>query len=77
MIRSKVKLVDVAAGGYVAIEESPLATRQRQLERVDDLPRQIVLHLEDVAHVHLRGLGPEDRPSGCLDELRHETEPLT
>ena len=51
-------------------EHALLARGERQRQRLDDLPGEIVLELKDIVQRHLRRLRPEQPAALRLDELR-------
>ena len=60
--------------GDVALEHVLLARRQRQRERGDDAPGELVLDLEHVADRHLRGVGPQQGAARRVGELRRDAK---
>ena len=47
---------------------------ERQRESVDDLPRDVVLHPEQIAERRLHRVRGEQRPARRLDELRRRAQ---
>ena len=52
-----------------------LLRRERDPQRLGDLPRDFVLHLEDVLHLAVVPLGPERKIGAGVDELRIDAQP--
>jgi hypothetical protein len=73
-VATKIELVRFRAGRHVRLQRAIFFAGQWQCERLDDMSRDIVLYLEDIAERYLRGVRPQNRPGFGGDQLRGDPE---
>ena len=75
-LAAQVEVVGLQVLGRLGGERLLLLRRERDAQRLGDLARDLVLHLEDVFHLAVVALGPEREVGARVDELRVDAQPV-
>ena len=73
-LAAQVEVVGLQALGRLGGERLLLLRRERDAQRLGDLARDLVLHLEHVGHLAVVALGPEREVGLRVDELRRDAQ---
>ena len=74
-LAAQVEVVGLQVLGRLRRERLLLLRRERDAQRLGDLARDLVLHLEDVLHLAVVALGPEREVGLRVHELRVDPQP--
>ena len=75
-LAAEVEVVGLQALRGLDGERLLLLRRELDAQRLGDLPRDLVLHLEDVRHLAVVALGPQREVGLGVHELRRDAQPL-
>ena len=75
-VRPQIQLERVTAARHIMFETARLSHGQRQRQRLDDAADQAIQHAKHVVERRLGGRRPQQRASGCFDELRRDAHAI-